>query len=59
MARWTFAVVGLAALIGAAQLDLRAEPRPAAQHEAEPKPAPPRRGPCSTGTALPATTGAR
>ena len=34
MARWTFAVVGLAALIGAAQLDLRAEPRPAAQHEA-------------------------
>lgn len=34
MARWTFAVVGLAALIGAAQMTLRAEPRPAAQHEA-------------------------
>ncbi len=34
MARWTLAGVGLAALIGFAQLDLRAEPRPAAQHEA-------------------------
>ncbi|MXW34885.1 MAG: DUF1592 domain-containing protein [Chloroflexi bacterium] len=35
MSRWILAGVGMAALIGAAQLDLRAEPRPAAQHEAE------------------------
>ncbi len=34
MARWTLAGVGLAALIGAAQLDLHAEPRPAPQDEA-------------------------
>ena len=34
MSRWILAGVGMAALIGAAQLDLRAEPRPAAQHEA-------------------------
>ena len=33
MSRWILAGVGMAALIGAAQLDLRAEPRPAAQHE--------------------------
>ena len=34
MSRWILAGVGMAALIGAAQLDLHAEPRPAAQHEA-------------------------
>ena len=33
MSRWILAGVGMAALIGAAQLDLHAEPRPAAQHE--------------------------
>jgi mono/diheme cytochrome c family protein len=33
MSRWILASVGLAVLIGAAQLDLRAEPRPAAQHQ--------------------------
>ena len=35
MSRWILAGVGMAALIGAAQLDLRAEPRSAAQHESE------------------------
>ncbi len=34
MSRWILTGVGMAVLIGAAQLDLRAEPRPAAQHEA-------------------------
>ena len=34
MSRWILAGVGLTALIGVAQLDLRAEPRSAAQHEA-------------------------
>ncbi len=34
MSRWILAGVGMAVLVGAAQLDLRAEPRPAAQHEA-------------------------
>ena len=33
MSRWILAGVGMAALIGAAQLDLHAEPRPAPQHE--------------------------
>ena len=34
MSRWILAGVGMTVLVGAAQLDLRAEPRPAAQHEA-------------------------